>query len=143
MFSLNAPVGDFLWGCSDEITGANLSGLYEGHLNTNEIQTSSCYTNGPKTAAQYCIELNDGGYSDWYLPTVEELKTLQKFISVQMNGINPCADYIVNFQFDDHWSSTEVSATEVQVVRFDDGGIRTIKKMVSPGGYKIAPIRSF
>ena len=58
------------WGCKKKTIGA--SDLTDGLNNTKKI-VKEC---GQKTAAYLCETLNLEGYTDWYLPSLEELKLI-------------------------------------------------------------------
>jgi len=77
------------------ITGATKTAIGSGLFNTNTIITSQ---GEPKTsyAAGLVRAYNGGGYTDWYLPSKDELKILY---------IN--RDEIGGFARDYYWSSTE------------------------------------
>jgi hypothetical protein len=58
------------WGCSNEKIGA--SDLTYGLTNTKLIITNC----GFNTAAILCAEFEEDGYTDWYLPAIDELQLL-------------------------------------------------------------------
>ena len=81
------------WNGSDTTTGAKGTALGTGNANTNKIvivQGIGSY------AAKLCYDLKLGGYSDWYLPSKDELNKLY---------LNKTA--IGGFANDDYWSSSE------------------------------------
>jgi len=57
-----------------------------------------------RDAIKYCRNLNYGGYSDWRLPNIDELKSL-----VDYNRYNPAiATTLIDIKTDDwYWSSSE------------------------------------
>jgi hypothetical protein len=75
--------------------------------NTIDIITA-CSTAG--IAARLCYDLNQGGYSDWYLPSKDELDKLY---------INRSA--IGGFSTGLYWSSTEASGTTAVYQNFANG----------------------
>ena len=82
------------WGCyGTEISGAFSTAIFTGAQNTINIM-NGCSTAG--IAARLCGDLVLGGYSDWYLPSLDELNKLY---------INKVA--IGGFTDDFYWSSTE------------------------------------
>ena len=92
-----APSDQFtgiLWGCyGTEISGADGTAIGTGAQNTIDIMTG-CSTAG--IPARLCGDLVLGGYSDWYLPSKDELNKLY---------INRVA--IGGLDSSDYWSSTE------------------------------------
>jgi Protein of unknown function (DUF1566) len=99
---LGVPLGaGASWGCPGTITGAQASGVGYGLTNTNTILVN-CSTSG--IAAQLCSSLTRGGYSDWYLPSIDELEKLYEFRLMQSW---PSVNYVL-FPGNYYWSSTEV-----------------------------------
>jgi hypothetical protein len=104
-------LGNTFWGGQGDI-GAMGNGVADGSgmQNTQKIvEHSSWYKQGffgtkktpAQTAARLCLESNYNGYSDWYLPTIEELNLIYKNIG--------------NKKFKkEYWSSTEYGATELK-----------------------------
>lgn len=86
------------WGCvGTRLTGALASAIGSGNQNTIDIITE-CPTSG--IAAQLCAELTLGGYSDWYLPSKDELNKLY-LNRVAIGGFTTTAG------FSNYWSSTQ------------------------------------
>ena len=86
--------GNAQWGCyGTEISGADGTAIGTGNQNTIDIMTG-CDDAG--IAARLCGDLVLGGYSDWYLPSKDELNQLY-LNSVAIGG------FAINF----YWSSTE------------------------------------
>jgi len=87
-----------------------------GETNTTNIATldsnSTLSGNQPHIAVEYCNDLNQDGYTDWYLPAKQELDVLY--------GNNGSIDH-----FDTsgtyYWSSTEDDNTRAWLQRFNDG----------------------
>jgi hypothetical protein len=82
------------WGCIyTVIPGADGTALGTGNQNTIDIM-AGCATAG--IAARICGDLVLNGYSDWYLPSKDELNKL--FLNREAVG---------GFLYDNYWSSSE------------------------------------
>jgi hypothetical protein len=96
------------WGCYGTlISGADGIAIGTGNQNTIDIM-NGCSTAG--IAARLCGDLVLGGYSDWYLPSKDELNQLY---------INRVA--IGGFAFNYYWSSTEVGGYVAWAQTFGSG----------------------
>jgi hypothetical protein len=88
--------GTAQWGCvGATISGADGTAIGSGAQNTIDIM-NGCSTAG--IAARLCGDLVLGGYSDWYLPSKDELNQL--YINIVAIG---------GFANLSYWSSTELS----------------------------------
>jgi hypothetical protein len=85
------------WGCYGSLIGGTSTALGTGAANT-AIVSSAC---GAGTAARLCADLVLNGYSDWYLPSRDELNKL--YINRSVIGGFPAGSY---------WTSSENSAND-------------------------------
>jgi len=98
--------GSAPWGCyGTALSGADGTAIGTGYQNTIDIMTG-CSTAG--IAARLCGDLVLGGYSDWYLPSRDELNQLY---------INKVA--VGGFASSSYWSSTEANANLAWLNAFD------------------------
>jgi hypothetical protein len=103
------------WGCSaTAIPGADGTALGTGNQNTIDIM-AGCATVG--IAARICGDLVLNSYSDWYLPSRDELNKL--YINRLSIGSFPGSSY---------WSSSENDLNLATVVSFNDGFPASVAK---------------
>jgi|ERR1035437_648104 hypothetical protein len=114
-------------------TGATGTVIGTGNANTIKIATI-------QGAGGYAVKIcdnwvsNDDGYlySDWYLPSINELQLMHK---------NLFSENLGNFDLNgSYWSSTEKNATNAMYIWFGDGAIKDIAKSWTGG---VRAIRSF
>ncbi len=128
---LVATVSDFptyvFWGCAGvEISGADGQAIGDGNQNTIDIM-AGCATAG--IAARVCGDLSEGGYSDWYLPSIGELNQLYNN-RVAIGGFNP----------EQYWSSSELTSFNALQKNFATGGTSQSNKGID---FLVRPVRSF
>ena len=107
------PDNAITWGCPGfNIPGAQFSAIGTGQSNTNAI-LSACPNAG--IAARLADQLVLNGFSDWYLPSVDELQAIymQKAF---LPGINN----------EIYWSSTQVSTGMAKGINFTDGSVSNV-----------------
>jgi len=85
-----------IWGCNlTNIIGADGTVVGTGRQNTIDI-VSSCNVLG--IAARICNDLNLNNYSDWFLPSKDELNLM--YTQLKLHGLG-------NFTNNTYWSSSE------------------------------------
>jgi hypothetical protein len=96
--------GTFEWGCYGVyLVGADGTSIGTGYANTMDIVNEGCLTeNGGITAAQASIDFENEGYSDWYLPSIDELYEMYNTI-----GNGDSEGDIGGFSNSLYWSSSE------------------------------------
>ncbi len=115
------------WGCfGTAIPGADGIALGTGNQNTIDIM-AGCATAG--IAARLCGDLVLNGFSDWYLPSKEELNKLY---------INRVA--VGGFSSASYWSSSEIDNDNAWLQNFNDGA-----QVVDPKDdtYYVRAVRAF
>jgi hypothetical protein len=116
-----------LWGCNGiTISGADGTAIGTGNQNTIDIM-NGCSTAG--IAARICGDLVLNGYSDWYLPSMDELNKLY---------INRTA--IGGFAAAVYWSSSEIDNYNAWLQAFSNGTQDYVYKNIP--GY-VRAVRAF
>lgn len=105
---VNITWGNGTWGT----TGATGTALGSGKTNTNAIV--SVYSTG-SYAARICYDLVLNGYSDWYLPSKEEMAKL----ILNKNAVG-------GFSGANYWSSTEYDIKNAYYSNFTSGSYNLI-----------------
>ena len=91
--------------------GGTETGIGTGQSNTTIIVTWMNTYSVTDKAAQLCDALTVGDYSDWFLPSKDELN--QMYVNLHLYGVGGFDDY--------YWSSSEGSAYKVWAQDFDSG----------------------
>ena len=118
----------FQYGCEGTYVGALYTDTVYGHgiSNQNNI-LAGC--NSTTCASYYCSKLTTGGYSDWIVPTQDEMQIVYNSHTL-INWTSTEYDYF--------WTSSELSsntASDFSVIRF----LEQDKYML----YKVRPVREF
>lgn len=121
----STDLGNAAWGCHGTLlTGADGVTLGTGAQNTLDI-ISGCSQLG--TAARDCANYSNGGFSDWWLPSIDEL---QKVYSSGLTGF--ASDYF--------WTSTQYNSSSAYAISWVDGTISTIYKYTTD---RVRAVRNF
>lgn len=97
------------WGCAGTAIGGTSTAINTGAANTNAI-VAGCTTAG--IAAKLCYDLVLNTYSDWYLPSRDELNLM--YVNLKTQSLGSFASYA-------YWSSSESGAYGAWVQSFIDG----------------------
>lgn len=97
------------------LPGSYIKKLGGGHQNTLDI-ISSGLAESDTSAARYCYNLVYNNKSDWYLPSIGELKKIYDILYIEKEIESFSTDY-------SYWSSTEISAGQTQTFSFVTGTI--------------------
>src|SRR5690554_999748 len=117
------------WQSANTTTNATRS--WDGAYNTG-LMTSS-------PAADYVNGLTDGGFTDWYLPSIDELSILWHNRFHANNALN-AGGFTLLSNTVLYWSSTEDSATDALCFLFNRGYSSSYAK---PYTYSVRAVRAF
>lgn len=99
--------GYYQWGCTlTMVSGADGSVVGSGNQNTIDIVNDCPETN---TAAYICANLELNGYSDWFLPSKDELNLMYLNLKTKNLGKFKSTSPIFTEYDAYYWSSTEES----------------------------------
>jgi hypothetical protein len=115
------------WGCwGSALAGADGLALGTGNQNTIDI-AANCADVG--IAAKLCADFSQNGYSDWFLPSRDEL------VKMYNNQAT-----IGGFSAVEYWTSSEATSQRAYVVSFATGAITNVNKNNT---IRVRPLRYF
>ena len=128
------------WGCySENVSGADGQAIGTGYQNTMDIVNHGCVTdNGGITAAQAALDAEINGYSDWYLPSKDEL--YEMYSTIGNEGLEGNIGGFDTSDWPYYWSSSEGNNHLAWSVGFDDGYTFYYNKNNT---YRVRVIRAF
>lgn len=116
------------WPYINERIGTTLPKAGEGKSNTQKILASG--NNAPNTAAKYCDDFVHNGYSDWFLPSTNELY-LVRAAATTFNEISGSL----------YWSSSEAGGLNVYLTPIN--AIASFGYDTKDHGWGVIPVRAF
>ena len=121
------------WGCYEQVVnGADGTSIGTGFQNTIDIVNQGCSTeNGGITAAQAALDAEINGYSDWYLPSKDEL--IEMYNTIGIGGPESNIGGFETISYPYYWSSSEKNIFNAWGVDFDDA--------YTYGYYEGSPVR--
>ena len=130
LIAANADVAYSRWegGAGWSVTGATETALGTGASNTEKIIAAQKTTPDPY-AAKLCKDYNGGGFSDWYLPSKDELNKL--YLNKKTIG---------GFADENYYSSSETNLSNCVYQDFKSG---TVIINMKSWGFKSRPVRTF
>ena len=109
---------------------------WDGQTNTNLMAAQTSASSG---AWKLCNDYSYGGFSDWYLPSIDELNLL----STNRYNVNKTLSSIggaTQIQYDDYWSSSETDNDDAWNFNFINGNANYNYKNST---YYVRAIRQF
>jgi len=140
--------GTYEWGCSQVLDVADGTNIGEGYQNTINIVNKGCTSYyGGVTAAQASLDADINGYSDWYLPSRDELTEMYFTIG----GYNGSESNIGDFESVDlpiYWSSSSYPSSSGGTAWFIstklyEGGYSGHSYESKRNAYRVRVVRAF
>lgn len=127
---------DIEWGGTGMLIGGTSSAVGTGETNTNAIVTALGSHGGVPYATKLCYDLELNGYTDWFLPSKDELNLMYENLDLYDLG---------NFEPFVYWSSTEYDANNAWVQAFgdDSGGMQSYAGKDNTALFLVRAVRSF
>jgi hypothetical protein len=113
------------------VSGADSKALGAGYQNTLDIVAQAGNV-GATCAAAYCADLTSGGQSDWYLPSISEIKMLYEVVYLNLA--------VGGFTDANYWSSSEYIPHFAWLQGFYSGYQGNNNKATT---YYVRPVRRF
>ncbi|MEL6989539.1 MAG: DUF1566 domain-containing protein, partial [Bacteroidota bacterium] len=125
------------WGCrGTTIDGADARPIGTGYQNTMDI-LAGCSQTG--IAAEMCNSLDLNGYTDWFLPSVEEVEEMYSKIGHGAAAPNTNIGNFANSGI--YWSSSE--STDIRAFGVLFSSVDTRAGLPKDGSHRVRPIRAF
>ncbi len=116
-------LGQFDWGCyGTELSEAGGMVIGTGYQNTLDIVAGCSET---PIAASEALAYEYEGYSDWYLPSLDEL--VEMYATIRNFGLQ--GNNIGGFESSWYWSSSEYDNDSAWYVNFSNGDTNAISKL--------------
>ena len=133
------------WSNVDNVEiGPSAQSTWDGLSNSNAIVGQAGHTN---SAAALCLNSTNGGYTDWYLPAIDELERLytnRLEVNATLRGISGASelkrydsatqDYVF------YWSSAEYYFNAAWIFNFRNGDVYYDNKYDT---YYVRAVRAF
>lgn len=116
------------WGFFKDAVGAHGKNIGDGKTNTDIIAKATAEVG---IAANICSNLNLNGFSDWFLPSIEELKPMYYNFKAKALG---------NFSSTQYWSSSETDFNNAWIMNF---GLGTATENNVAKYYPVRAVRYF
>lgn len=97
----------------------NATSLTDGFANTQLIINAQGNTG--IYAAKLCKDYRGGGFSDWFLPSVNQLQTLYSKRDVNYPPGGPTDSFLASFTTGAYWTSTENTKDSAFIINFSGG----------------------
>ena len=129
-----------VWGCyGTAISGAGGTAIGTGAQNTIDIE-AGCSSSG--TAADICANLTLGGYSDWFLPSKDELNEM--YLNIGFGSLlGNIGNFVGSGKVLFYWSSSQVSANYAWWQELSGGTQYTCGDATKDYAFYVRAVRAF
>lgn len=130
-----------IWSNIDAQIGSSAQNRWDGLSNSNAILGQAGHTN---SASALCLNSTNGGQSDWYLPSVDEVMLLWNNLFDVNKSLSTILGATVLSNNAKYWSSSEIGGNVVWYLDFMYGNLNlsTISSIKSASNY-VRAVRSF
>jgi hypothetical protein len=126
-----------VWSNIDQtLIGVTAQSIWDGLSNSNAIEGQAGHTS---SASALCLNSTNGGQSDWYLPSIQELRMLWNNYYTVARSLTQISG-ATQLQPDLYWSSTEGGNSSSWVLYLYDGSTYNLSKHNT---YYVRPVRAF
>jgi hypothetical protein len=134
--------GTVAWGCyGSVINGADGTAVGTGAQNTADIVVGCDDVN---IAAKVCADYDDGTYSDWFLPSKDELWLMyQNKNTIDVTAVANGGEAFHSSGCASYWSSTEYSSDYAWMPHFASGFMDYFLKSYSGSCVHVRAVRAF
>ncbi len=124
------------WGCQGSFIGATSAAINAGAANTNAI-VAACPAG---IAAKACNDLVLNSYSDWYLPSIDQLNLM--YVNLHQKGLGGFPAFSTDYN-PDYWSSSEYDKDYAWGFDFITGNPAKDYKEISSFFFNVRAVRNF
>jgi hypothetical protein len=115
-------------------TDAFANGIYGGAQNTKKSIHLAVANSSTCPAASACDTLTSGVYTDWYLPSKDELDMM--YVNLHLQGLG-------GFASDKYWSSTEFDNVSAWTQDFSSGAVPIQFYYMESFSFYVRAVRAF
>ena len=124
----------------DNLIGVSCQSSWDGLSNSNAIINQSSHT---ISAAKLCLDSNNNGQIDWYLPSIDELSLLWQNRFIVNKTLSSIGGNVAPINYFRYWSSTESNGSMVNFSLYFDFERGQAYIAAKDANYFVRAVRSF
>jgi hypothetical protein len=124
----------------DNLIGVSCQSSWDGLSNSNAIINQSSHT---ISAAKLCLDSNNNGQIDWYLPSIDELSLLWQNRFIVNKTLSSIGGNVAPINYFRYWSSTESNGSMGNFSLYFDFERGQANIMSKDANYFVRAVRSF